>query len=99
MSLVLTRTFLGLAARGEKKAHATGWGQLLHGEKPEKHLSKNQEYPQKEETPIKKYIYNGKKEEEKAFILTERRKTGNSLPTKIPLNERSGRIPRNFEPF
>ena len=53
MSLVLTRTFLGLAARGEKKAHATGWGQLLHGEKPEKHLSKNQKYPQKEETPIK----------------------------------------------
>ena len=54
MSLVLTRTFLGLAARGEKKAHATGWGQLLHGEKPEKHLSKNQKYPQKGRNPKNK---------------------------------------------
>ena len=40
MFLVLTLTYLGLAARGEKKAHATRWGSTPAWEKPEKLLSK-----------------------------------------------------------
>ena len=36
MFLVLTLTFLGLAARGEKKAHATEWGSTPAWEKTRK---------------------------------------------------------------
>ena len=48
MFLVLTLTYLGLAARGEKKAHATEWGSTPAWEKPEKLLSnKNLKSPKR----------------------------------------------------
>ena len=79
---------------GEKKAHTTEWGRLLKGKNQKKLLSKNLNIPKKGSNPNNKIKW--KKEEENAFILTERRKTGKSLPTKFPLNERPGKNPKEL---